>query len=76
MTTHPHLTVDELSPEEVERAFVLVQQDKDPKDIIHALRGQEAQLLDPDQFPRDVQRRRQELPHAPESNGNETDDEA
>ncbi|MFA5273377.1 MAG: hypothetical protein WC353_04405 [Candidatus Peribacter sp.] len=56
-----HLSVDDLSATEVAQAFVLVQKDKNPEDIIHDLRGQEAQLLDPDQFPRDVQRRQQEL---------------
>lgn len=56
-----HLSVEDLNPAEVAQAFVLVQQDKDPEDIIHDLRGKGAQLLDPEQFPREVQRRQQEL---------------
>lgn len=56
-----HLSVEDLTFEEVTQAFVFVQQDKAPEEIIHALRGQGARLLDPDAFPRDVQRRHQEL---------------
>jgi len=74
MNTHPHLGADELTAAEVARAFVLVQQGRDPEDIIHDLRGQEAQLLDPDQFSREVQQRYQELPIPPLPDG-EGDDE-
>ncbi|ALM10417.1 MAG TPA: hypothetical protein DEB30_01580 [Candidatus Peribacter riflensis] len=62
MNTHPHLGVDELTAPEVVRAFVLLQQAKKPEEVIHDLRGEAAQLLDPETFPRDVQRRYQELP--------------
>ena len=56
-----HLAVSDLGPDEVGRAFVLVQQNEAPEKIIHELRGQGAELLDPNQFSRDVQRRCQEL---------------
>ncbi|MDO8468673.1 MAG: hypothetical protein Q7S29_02855 [Candidatus Peribacter sp.] len=70
-----HLSADDLSAAEVVQAFVLVQQDRAPEDIIHALRGKEAQLLDPDQFPREVQRRQQELDAQSKPRRNEADDE-
>ncbi|MFH1444013.1 MAG: hypothetical protein ABIG34_01330 [Candidatus Peregrinibacteria bacterium] len=58
---HMHLAVSDLGPDEVERAYALVQKNESPEAIIHELRGQGAELLDPDQFTREVQSRCQEL---------------
>ncbi|OIO54402.1 hypothetical protein AUJ46_03660 [Candidatus Peregrinibacteria bacterium CG1_02_54_53] len=62
-----HLTVEDLGPDEAVQAFVLVQRSEKPEEIIRQLRGDQAALLDPEQFPLDVQRRCQELNVLPES---------
>lgn len=53
--------VENETTHEVTRAFEMLQQGGSPESIIHELRGEVSQLLDPDLFAADVQRLYEEM---------------
>lgn len=49
--------IEDAKKQEVSDAFIMLQEGVSPTDIIHYLRGEAVQLLDPEQFECEVQQR-------------------
>lgn len=53
--------IEDANTHEVTQAFTMLQEGTSPDSVIHALRGEVAQLLDPEQFAIEVQQRFEQL---------------